>query len=68
MVWGLSSASCIVPRMRICPSCKTQVANNARVCPNCGHRFWTLLAKIFFWIVAVPLLLAVVIGIISGTH
>lgn len=22
-----------------CPSCKNPVAGNARVCPNCGHRF-----------------------------
>lgn len=42
------------------------IADNATTCPHCGHRFNTLLAKIFFWVVGVPLLIAIAIGILSS--
>lgn len=53
--------------MRVCPSCKGNVAGNARVCPHCGHRFWTMLAKVFFWLLVVPLLVAILWGFVAST-
>lgn len=53
--------------MQSCPSCKSQVASNARVCPQCGHRFHTFLAKLFFWVVALPLFVAIAVGFILST-
>ena len=51
--------------MKACPSCKAAVAPNARACPQCGHRFPTFLAKLVFWIFAVPLLLAIIYGMVA---
>lgn len=28
-----------IPQLIICPSCKAQIADSARVCPHCGHNF-----------------------------
>lgn len=47
-----------------CPTCKHLVADNARACPQCGHRFHTLLAKVFFWLVVVPMIIAIIAGLI----
>lgn len=50
--------------MRACPSCHGEVAVNAKVCPHCGHRFTTMLAKLFWWLVGVPILIAFAAGIL----
>ena len=56
-----------LPAMRACPSCRGSVARNVYVCPHCGHRFHTLLAKLFFLIIVVPLVIAVVYGFVAST-
>lgn len=53
--------------MKTCPSCDRKVASNATICPGCGHRFHTFLAQLFFWLVGVPVLVAIVYGLVAGT-
>jgi RNA polymerase subunit RPABC4/transcription elongation factor Spt4 len=42
--------------MKTCPSCKTELADNASSCPKCGHKFTT----------DSGVAIAVVLGIIGG--
>jgi RNA polymerase subunit RPABC4/transcription elongation factor Spt4 len=42
--------------MKKCPTCKTELAENASACPKCGYRFTTTSGVAF----------AVVIGVVVG--
>lgn len=42
--------------MKTCPSCKTEVAHNARACPKCGHTFTT----------GSGIFIAIIIGLLLG--
>lgn len=34
-----------------CPTCKAVVANNAKACPQCGHRFTSTIAWMVLWLI-----------------
>ena len=46
----------------ICKSCGKSIAGNAYTCPHCGQRYHTFLAKLFFWMIGVPLIISIVAG------
>lgn len=42
--------------LKSCPTCETPVAMNAKVCPNCNHRWVTpfkwQVVRIVFWLIS----------------
>ncbi len=51
--------------MRNC-KCGNQVADNAKACPKCGHRFTGAFTKFVAWVCAAFLGLMVLVGIIAS--
>ena len=48
--------------MKTCPSCKAQIASNARTCPKCGRQFTHPL----LWVL-VAVLALIAVGYVAGT-
>jgi hypothetical protein len=55
MLWTISEGGCV----RAC-KCGNQVANNAKSCPKCGHRFTSGLVKVLAWFFGMVVLIAIV--------
>jgi hypothetical protein len=47
-------------------ACGNQVANNARTCPKCGHRFTSGLVKFLAWFFGIAVGLGMLGAIIGG--
>jgi hypothetical protein len=50
--------------MRTCV-CGNQVANNAKACPQCGHRFTSAIAKVFVGFVVVCMCFGIIVSIVN---
>jgi hypothetical protein len=53
--------------MRTC-ECGNQVANNARSCPKCGHRFTSVPAKFLAWFIGIIIVMGVLAAILAGNR
>jgi hypothetical protein len=47
-------------------SCGSSVANNAMVCPTCGHRFTRTSVKLLAWFLGIPFVISLIFAINSS--